>query len=108
MNIIQPKISRLQGQQELVHSANASNIQAKSPAPVEDVVKVQHGLVASLRDTAIQETRVRPEMLAKGAAFFSDPNYPPLDKLNGLGSIIVNDFFLRKLDSDLKQNTQNL
>jgi len=99
MNIGIPNLFGPQAQQGVVRSA-AANTQAKAPAPAGESLEVQTGLVAALRETALQETQVRPDMVEKGSAFLSDPNYPPLDKLNCIGSIFVDDFFLKKLDSN--------
>jgi hypothetical protein len=54
-----------------------------------------------LRETISQQMGARPEMIAKGSAFLADTSYPPLDTLNGIASIFIDDFFLNKKDSDL-------
>jgi len=87
--------------QGVVQYSSASNVQAKASALTGEVLEVrtttaQPGIVASLRDTAAEQPAVRLDMVKKGSAFLADPNYPPLDSVNAVSSIFIDDFFLKK------------
>lgn len=49
----------------------------------------------SLREAAVAVHYVlRPEKLDEGSKFLSNPDWPPLDALNGVASIFIDEFFL--------------
>ena len=53
--------------------------------------------LAALREAALQPQPSREEMILKGSAFLLDPNYPPMNKVNAVSSILFNDFFSSKI-----------
>ncbi len=93
-----PNLSGTQANSAIVQYNPSPNVQAKASALTGEVLEthsVQAPKTDSLRETAIAEQKaVRPDMLEKGSAFLSDPNYPPLDAVNGVASIFIDDFFL--------------
>lgn len=53
----------------------------------------------SLREAALEVHYVlRPEKLDEGSKFLANPDWPPLDALNGVASIFIDDFFLKKVE----------
>lgn len=101
MNIGIPNLSGTQAQQGVVQYNPAPNVQVKASALTGEVFEersVQSGIVASLREAASAQSGVRPEMIEKGSAFLADPHYPPLDSVNAIASIFIDDFFLFKND----------
>ena len=99
MNIGIPNLSVTLASQGAVQNAPAASVQAKTPAPTGETLEVlaaQSGIVASLRQAAAGEEAVRPEMVKKGSAFLADPHYPPLDSVNSIATLIIDDFFLNK------------
>ncbi|MEI6034855.1 MAG: hypothetical protein WCS65_11325 [Verrucomicrobiae bacterium] len=99
-----PNLSGTQANVAVVQYNPSPNVQAKASALTGEIVEVksvgQPGIVASLREAASQQEQIRPDMLDKGSAFLADPNYPPLDSMNGIASIFIDDFFLKKLDGE--------
>ncbi|GEM_PF-3508092 len=54
----------------------------------------------SLREAAVAVHYVlRPEKLDEGSKFLSNPDWPPLDALNGVASIFIDEFFLNGSNS---------
>jgi len=97
-----PNLSTTQANPAVVQYNPSPNVQAKASALTGEVLEVrsvQPGVVNSLRETISQQMGARPEMIAKGSAFLADTNYPPMDTLNGIASIFIDDFFLNKKDS---------
>lgn len=48
-----------------------------------------------IRQFALSELLVlRPEVLKKGSAYLKDPNWPPLNVVNGLATMFIHDFYL--------------
>ena len=94
-----PNVSGAQSNSAAVQFNPSPNIQVKASAltgEVLDVQSVHPSSLDSLRETATQQSGVRSDMIEKGSAFLADPNYPPLDVVNGISSLIINDFFLKK------------
>jgi hypothetical protein len=99
MNIGRPNHSGVPANQGVVQNNPAASVQAKASAPTGEALEVraaQPGIVASLREAASRLEAVRPEMVRKGSAFLADPHYPPLNSINSIASIIIDDFFLNK------------
>ena len=97
-----PNLAGLQANTAAVQVNPSPNVQIKASALTGEVLDVQNvhpNVVDSLRETASQQSGVRPDMIEKGSAFLADPNYPPLGVVNGISSLIINDFFLKKLGS---------
>ena len=94
-----PNLAGLQANSSAVQYNPSPNLQIKASALTGEVLDVQNvhpNVVDSLRQTASQQSDIRPEMVEKGSAFLADPNYPPLGAVNGVSSLIINDFFLKK------------
>ncbi len=99
MNIGIPNLSAALANQGAVPNTPAASVQAKASAPIGEALEAraaQSGIVASLREAASGDAAVRPEMVRKGSAFLADPHYPPLDSVNAIATIIIDDFFLNK------------
>lgn len=103
MDIGIPNLSGTPTHQGVVPYKQAANVPAKASALTGDILevrRVQPAIVASLREAASEQGSVRPEMVKKGSAFLADPHYPPLDSVNAIASIFIDDFFLNKQDPD--------
>lgn len=99
MNIGIPNQPGAQAHQGIAPLKTAPNIQRHaSMGDVSETQSVLPGALTALRKVAAEETGIRPEMIEKGSAFLADPNYPPLDSINGIASIFIDDFFLKNLD----------
>ena len=96
-----PNLPGLQANASAVQFNPSPNVQVKASALTGEILDVQNvhsGTVDSLRSAASQQDAPRAEMIKKGSAFLADPSYPPLDVVNGVSSLIIDDFFLKKAD----------
>lgn len=99
MNIGIPNRSKTLPIDGVAQNNPAANVRPKTPVPTDESLEVsatQSGIVASLRETAAGQAAVRPEMVRKGSALLADPNYPPLDRVNSIANLIIDDFILNK------------
>ena len=61
----------------------------EAPAQPADPVSVRR--VASLLTMLENNPEIRPEVVARGRALASDPNYPPPDVISKLAGLVVGD-----------------
>lgn len=93
-----PNLAVANAGQPMIQFNPSPNVQAKASAltgEVLEVNQVQPVKTEALRDVAMaMQTTTRPEMVDKGSTFLSDPKWPPMDALNGIATLVIDDFFL--------------
>lgn len=103
-----PHTSPTQTGVPLIQYAAAPNVQAKASAltgevvharmvqPVDKSEELQNQAAQAVRKSVIEEIPLtRSEILEKGAAFLSSPEWPPLTAVNGVATIFIHDYFLK-------------